>query len=182
MRSVREREREREREIQRQTEVTSPLSRWNWRWVYTFPCQKLATDESDISIAKNSHFSFLLHTSRLSLPNGLEFRPLCSDKKKQLEINTKLLEMERDCAWGFIVVLKFATLSSDSLKLFVLTLSNGALSAVSQSFGTHHAPSYSVCTSGLYAKLTLTRLHKNALRFPPAHQIAFSSLQFSLRG
>ena len=49
-----------------------------------------------------------------------------------------------------------------------------------------HHRIYGVCKfwclyqSIMYAKLTLARLHKNALRFLPAHWIAFSSLQFSL--
>ena len=92
-----ERERERERERETETEVTSPL--------LSFPLPKIRTigDEFTLSLAKNSHFSFL-PSHFLSLPSrrghhcGAEnrneftlfvakifFRPLCSHSFKWRE-------------------------------------------------------------------------------------------------
>ena len=69
VRSVREREREREREIRRERERERERERdgsdvtiavLKLVMSYTFPCQKFALGgEFTLSLAKNSHFSFL---------------------------------------------------------------------------------------------------------------------------
>ena len=71
---VREREREREREIQREREreidgsdVTIVALKLAMNLHFSLPNICTIGDELTLSLAKNSHFRFSLHTSRLSL-------------------------------------------------------------------------------------------------------------------
>ena len=61
-----EREREREREIDG-SDVTIVALKLAMNLHFSLPKIRTIADELTLSLAKNSHFSFSLHTSRLSL-------------------------------------------------------------------------------------------------------------------
>ena len=104
--SVRERERERDTEKDG-SDVT--IVALNWRWIYTFPLPKIRTigHEFTLSLAKNSHFSFL--------PSHFPSLPSLRGHHCGAEIRN-----------GFTL-----SVAKKFFALFVPTLSNGASRATS---------------------------------------------------
>ena len=159
--SVRERDTDRERERQRR----------KWR----HHCRAKIGDEFTLSLAKIRTFArdgsdVLIVALKIKIGDEFIIAPFVSILPK--------FRAFRD-EWSNIRVIEHSPLSVQFCKVLARTMHH-RIYGVCKFW---HAPCTMVrCLyqSIMYAKLTLARLHKNALRFLPAHWIAFSSLQFSL--